>query len=273
MKRTLSYAMIFSVIFMTGCDQKEYKTPAERGVSTSSVAQTPSTASTNQNSQTATATTAEEQELKDIVAKMKQQDPSIVDAYYSVDASGQKILNLVKEEAGSVVDSAGKAVESATSGSGLSTFMWAMAGGLTANALYNAFSNNKGNMAAMNNQYRPVNVQRGNYASYQAQKQTAVSQYRSSFKPVTNVNNRNALAPSKNIVRPVTAPTNAVNSTTNKFSPVTPNATTGAPLSREAYRTQVVTRPKSTTSSYQSAQPVKKTTVFKRSGSIFKKRR
>jgi len=270
MKKTISYAMIFSAIFMVGCEQKEYQTPSERGVSHSTPTQTQTTAPNSQAYQ-AVSETAEDKELKDMVAKMKAQDPSIVDAYYSVDEAGQKVLNLVKEEAGSVVDAAGNVVEQATSGSGLSTFMWAMAGGLTASALFNAFNKNKGNMAAVNSQYRPMDTKRGTYSSYQAQKQSAVSNYRSKFTPVNGMNsNRNALAPAKAPVRPTTPVTNAP---TNKFTPVTPNSATGAPLSKDAYRTQVVTKPKTTSSSYQSAQPAKKTSMFKRSGSIFKKRR
>lgn len=270
MKKTISYAMIFSAIFMVGCEQKEYQTPSERGVSNSTPTQTQTTAPNSQAYQ-AVSETAEDKELKDMVAKMKAQDPSIVDAYYSVDEAGQKVLNLVKEEAGSVVDAAGNVVEQATSGSGLSTFMWAMAGGLTASALFNAFNKNKGNMAAVNSQYRPMDTKRGTYSSYQAQKQSAVSNYRSKFTPVNGMNsNRNALAPAKAPVRPTTPVTNAP---TNKFTPVTPNSATGAPLSKDAYRTQVVTKPKTTSSSYQSAQPAKKTSMFKRSGSIFKKRR
>lgn len=270
MKKTISYAMIFSAIFMVGCEQKEYQTPSERGVSNSTTTQTQTTAPNSQAYQ-AISETAEDKELKDMVTKMKAQDPSIVDAYYSVDEAGQKVLNLVKEEASAAVDAAGNAVESATSGGGLSTFMWAMAGGLTASALFNAFNNNKGNMAAVNNQYRPMDTKRGTYSSYQAQKQSAVSNYRSKFSPVNGTNsNRNALAPAKAPVRPTTSVTNAP---TNKFTPVTPNATTGAPLSKDAYRTQVVTKPKSTDSSYQAAKPAKKTNMFKRSSSIFKKRR
>ena len=272
MKKTISYAMIFSAIFMVGCEQKEYQTPAERGVSNSTPTQTHTTAPNSQTYQ-AVSETAEDKELKDMVAKMKAQDPSIVDAYYSVDEAGQKILNLVKEEAGGAVDAAGNVVEQATSGSGLSTFMWAMAGGLTASALFNAFSNNKGNMAAVNSQYRPMDTKRGTYSSYQAQKQSAVSNYRSKFSPVNaNMNkNRNVMSPSVNTSnRPTTTVTNAP---TNKFTPVTPNSATGAPLSRDAYRTQVVTKPKSSDSSYQAAKPTKKTSMFKRSGSIFKKRR
>lgn len=271
MKKTISYAMIFSAIFMVGCEQKEYQTPSERGVSNSTPTQTHTTAPNSQAYQ-AVSETAEDKELKDMVAKMKAQDPSIVDAYYSVDEAGQKILNLVKEEAGAAVDAAGNVVESATSGSGLSTFMWAMAGGLTASALFNAFSNNKGNMAAVNNQYRPMDTKRGTYSSYQAQKQSAVSNYRSKFTPVNGMNsNRNALSPSVNTAtRPTTSVTNAP---TNKFTPVTPNSATGAPLSKDAYRTQVVTKPKSSDSTYQAAKPAKKTSMFKRSGSIFKKRR
>ena len=270
MKKTISYAMIFSAIFMVGCEQKEYQTPTERGVSNSKPTQTQTT-SPNSQAYQAVSETAEDKELKDMVAKMKAQDPSIVDAYYSVDEAGQKVLNLVKEEAGSVVDAAGNVVEQATSGSGLSTFMWAMAGGLTASALFNAFNKNKGNMAAVNSQYRPMDTKRGTYSSYQAQKQSAVSNYRSKFTPVNGMNsNRNSLAPAKAPVRPTTPVTNAP---TNKFTPVTPNSATGAPLSKDAYRTQVVTKPKTTSSSYQSAQPAKKTSMFKRSGSIFKKRR
>lgn len=270
MKKTISYAMIFSAIFMVGCEQKEYQTPSERGVSTSPTTQTHVTAPNSQAYQSVSET-AEDKELKDIVSKMKAQDPSIVDAYYSVDDAGQKILNVVKEGAGTVVDAAGNVVEQATSGSGLSTFMWAMAGGLTANAIFNAFSKNKGNMSAVNSQYRPLETRRGTYSSYQSQKQSAVSNYRSKFTPVNGMNsNRNALAPAKAPVRPTTPVTNAP---TNKFTPVTPNSVTGAPLSKDAYRTQVVTKPKTTSTSYQSAQPAKKTSMFKRSGSIFKKRR
>lgn len=269
MKKTISYAMIFSAILMTGCEQKEYQTPAERGVSNST--STVTTTAPNSQAYQATYETAEDKELKDIVAKMKAQDPSIIDAYYSVDESGQKILNLVKEEAGSLVDAAGKAVETATSGSGLSTFMWAMAGGLTANALFNAFSNNKGNMSALTNQYRPMNTQRGTYQAYQAQKHAAVTNYRSKFSSVNGVSsNRNALAPATNTVRPTAPVTNVA---TNKLTPVKPNAVTGAPLSKEAYRTQIVTKPKANTTTYQATKPTAKTSVFKRSGSIFKKRR
>lgn len=252
---------------MVGCDQKEYKTPAERGVSNSTTTQT---SSLNSQASQSVPETAEERELKDILVKMKQQDPSIVDAYYSVDDSGQKILNLVKEEPSTAANTSGSSGESTSGGSGLSTFMWAMAGGLTASALFNAFNSNKGNMSAMTNQYRPMNTQRGTYSSYQAQKQSAVSQYRSKFTPVNRMNS-NRLAPTNNsISRPTTPVTNA---TTNKFTPVTPNTVTGAPLSKDAYRTQVVTKPKPTTSSYNSTQVTKKPSVFKRSGSIFGKRR
>lgn len=272
MKKTISYAMIFSAIFMVGCEQKEYQTPSERGVSNSSTTQTHVTAPNSQ-AYKSVSETAEDKELKDMVSKMKEQDPSIVDAYYSVDDAGQKILNVVKEEAGSVVDAAGNVVEQATSGGGLSTFMWAMAGGLTASALFNAFNKNKGNMSAVSSQYRPLETRRGSYSSYQAQKQSAVSNYRSKFSPVNaNMNkNRNVMSPSVNTSnRPTTTVTNAP---TNKFTPVTPNSATGAPLSKDAYRTQVVTKPKSSETSYQSAKPAKKTSMFKRSGSIFKKRR
>lgn len=96
MKKTISYAMIFSAIFMVGCEQKEYQTPAERGVSNSTTTQT---TAPNSQAYQAISETAEDKELKDMVAQMKAQDPSIVDAYYSVDEAGQKILNLVKEEA------------------------------------------------------------------------------------------------------------------------------------------------------------------------------
>jgi len=270
MKKTISYAMIFSAILMTGCEQKEYQTPTERGVSNST--QTVTTTAPNSQTYQASYETAEDKELKDIVAKMKAQDPSIIDAYYSVDESGQKILNLVKEEAGSVADAADKAVETATSGSGLSTFMWAMAGGLTANALFNAFSSNKGNMSALTNQYKPMGTQRGTYQAYQAQKHSAVTNYRSKFAPNNGFNsNRNALSPSVNTANRPTTP--VTNTTTNKLTPVKPNAVTGAPLSKEAYRTQIVTKPKANTTTYQATKPTTKTSVFKRGGSIFKKRR
>jgi len=236
MLKTLSYAVAFATIFLTGCDQKEYQTPAERGVGNSSQ-------SVQEPSSQSSVTVEEENELKALVADMKSKDPTIVDAYYSVGEDGQKILNVVKEDE----KTAGSGSE-ASGSSGLSTFMWAMAGGLTANALFNAFSNNRGNMSAVANQYRPMNTNRTSYSGYTAQKQMAQSGYRGSIDP-------NKFQPKRSI------------DTSKKLTPVTKNSNNVRPLSQDAYR-NTSTRPvetrviqKQSTSSYSKPKP----SIFKRS--------
>ncbi len=219
MKKTMMYACLFSAVFMVGCDQSsEYKAPIG-----SSLEKTVTTQSGSSQYQS-TYETEDEKELKTIVEKMKSQDPTIVDAYYSVDEQGQKILNVVKQDE----TSSDSGNTSADGSSGLSTFMWAMAGGLTANMLYNAFTSNKGNMSAVSNQYRPMGTTRSSYSQYTANKQSSVSKYRSlnsNIKPVPKaVNSTSKLTPVD---------------TTKKAQPLSQNSYRDQP-----YKVREVTKPK-----------------------------
>lgn len=254
MKKMLSFAMMFSVVFMVGCEQKDYQTPAERKSLSST------THSTQVNSETyqSTYVSDEDKELAAMVTKMKQEDPTIIDAYYSVGENGQKVLNLVKQDATTPNGSSG----TSTTESGISTFMWGMAGGLTASMLMNSFMNNRGNMNAMTNQYKPMSTNRGNYASYQAQKNSAISQYR------TSGINQNKFNPSTNTSKSI--------DTTKKLTPVAPSAVKAAPLSQDAYRTAppVTNKPASTLSQPVETRVIKQaptqTSSYKKSSSLFK---
>lgn len=221
MKKTFVYAVIFSTIFATGCDQKS-ETPHNTSISNHTI----NTA--GDQAYQSLYETEEEKELKTIVEKMKLQDPTIVDAYYSFDKQGEKILNVVKEDESTVGDTNGN---SSDGSSGLSTFMWSMAGGFAASMLYDSFTKNKGNMNAVSNQYRPMGTNRSTYSQYTANKQNSVKQYRalnSNIKPVPS----------------------AVNST-RKLTPVDTTKNV-QPLSQNSYRDQSykvreVTKPKPST--------------------------
>lgn len=171
MKKTFVYAVIFSTIFATGCEQKS-ETPHNASISNHTI----NTA--GDQTYQSLYETDEEKELKAIVEKMKVQDPSIVDAYYSINEQGEKILNLVKRDE-NLVNSGVQSESSADSSSGLSTFMWSMAGGFAASMLYDSFTKNKGNMNAVSNQYKPMSMNRSSYSQYTEKKQSSVKSYRS----------------------------------------------------------------------------------------------
>lgn len=251
-KKTISYAVLFSAVLLTGCNN-EYEAPKNSSLHSSNV----NSSSLNSNNQTYQPTyeSAEDKELKEILAKMKAQDPSIVDAYFSVDENGEKMLNLVKKDENAPVDNvAGTGSNSSSSeGSGssaLSTFMWSMAGGFAASMLYDSFTKNKGNMSAVTSQYKPSATGRSSFAAYNATKQASVKNYQAY---------QNKLAPVKS--------PNSLNST-QKLKPV--DATKKVqPLSQDAYRnqpykTQVVKQKPTTSaaSNYVKPKPAQKQRSF-----------
>lgn len=218
MKKTFIYSMLFTTIFLTGCEQphdpmKEFST---KSVEKPSINETVTQATQNI-----------DPELNEMVKKLQLEDPTIVDAYYSFDENGEKILNIVKEDSTSKEGS-----------SGLSTFMWAMAGGLTANMLFNSLSQNKGNMNSVSNQYKPLKRYSSSYDTYKQDKMIA--------------SNKSSLQK------------------TNKLTPVDTTKKV-APLSKNAYRdTNVSQKPKTITKTVKT----KKTSYFKKSfkRSLFKRR-
>lgn len=218
-KKTIAYAVLFSAVLLTGCNN-EYEAPKNSSLHSSNAPS--SSVSNNNQTYQPTYESAEDKELKEILAKMKAQDPSIVDAYFSVDENGEKMLNLVKKDENASTESVAGGNSSSSEGSGqsaLSTFMWSMAGGFAASMLYDAFTKNKGNMSAVTNQYKPVSTGRSSFSSYAANKQASVRNYQAY---------QNKLAPAK--------PFNTLGSA-QKLKPV--DATKKAqPLSQDAYRNQ-----------------------------------
>lgn len=86
MKKTLIAAAIASVglLSLAGCEP--YEDPAATAQDEADI-----------DSQTRSALAAEQEELKNELAKAREKDPTIKDMYYGVDAEGNKVLHIVRE--------------------------------------------------------------------------------------------------------------------------------------------------------------------------------
>jgi hypothetical protein len=230
MHKTLTYALIFSTILLAGCDQSQ-----DNLQNFSAKQMLPPTITEPINTAVQEVAQNVDTELLSMVEKLKLEDPTIVDAYYSQDENGEKVLNVVKEDSNPTEGS-----------SGLSTFMWAMAGGLTANMLFNSMSSNKGNMNSVTNQFKPIKRYSSSYDSYNQDKMT--STHKSSLNKSINTSTFNS----------------------NKFTPVDTTKQV-APLSKDAYRnTNVTQEPKTLT---KTVKTKKKSYLRKSFGrSLFKRR-
>lgn len=100
----------------------------------------------------------EQQELKEFLAAARERDPSVVDAYYSVDEKGNKVINLVRNTG-----------EKDDSGMGvLETVGMAMVGGMVGSMLANALVPNN----------PPSNYYRNNSAYYRRMNEDDERRYR-----------------------------------------------------------------------------------------------
>ncbi len=121
----------------------------------------------------------EQEELKEFLAAAKERDPNIVDAYYSVDSEGNRIINLVRNappaEAAPTAEGAEAkpAEEKKEEDEGLGmleTVGLAMAGGMVGSMLANALVPKD----------PPQNYYQNNSAYYQRQTPAEAQRYRSS---------------------------------------------------------------------------------------------
>lgn len=157
----------------------------------------------------------EQVELQNMLKEMQAKDPSIVDAYYSVNENGEKYLTVVQEDPNATTESGG---------SGLSTFMWAMAGGLAANALFNAFSS--GGMKGMVNSHKPSAnsvISRSQYLTDKSLSSRRYSSFNNSSVAGNSLNRTATPQPvQKAVTRPSAPSTATANSmTAQKAKPVT----------------------------------------------------
>ncbi len=175
---------------------------------------------------------AEKQELKEFLEEAKKRDPNIVDAYYSVDENGNKIINLVRNASPAPTTAEGEKAAEASKDEGLGmleTVGLAMAGGMVGSMLANAL---------VPNNPAPDHYQQ-NSAYYQRQTPEEAERYRNNA--VSNYNNYSAnngfsrpigksSTPPATPIRPsstiTTTTTTTTSSTTNNkpvFREVTPS--------------------------------------------------
>ncbi len=169
----------------------------------------------------------EKKELAEFLAEAKKRDPNIIDAYYSVDAEGNKIINLVRNAAPVEAAKTAEGEKPADEGLGmLETVGLAMAGGMVGSMLANAL---------VPNNPSPTHYQQ-NSAYYQRQTPEEAERYRNNA--VSSYNNQ------------LTSPSSASRSAIGKsMAPPTPAAPAPTPTAAPATQTQAAAPAKSTSAS------------------------
>lgn len=168
--------------------------------------------------------TAEEQkELKEFLEAAKARDPQIVDAYYSVDAEGNKIINLVRNATPATENGDAKAAEAEKKpedeGLGmLETVGLAMAGGMVGSMLANALVPN--NPAPDHYQNNSAYYQRQTPEEAQRYRNQATANY-SRFSMDSHINNQHRIG--KSLSSPTHTLPSAAPQTTPASSPSTSN--------------------------------------------------
>lgn len=86
----------------------------------------------------------EEVELKEVLATLQKEDPTVVDAYYG-DENGTKTLHVVRED------------DQAVAGGGVSDTVWPLVGGMATGMLLANAMNSVGGMSNYSKSYKPYN--------------------------------------------------------------------------------------------------------------------
>ncbi|WP_018693423.1 hypothetical protein [Algicola sagamiensis] len=130
-------ASVAVLLSTTGCEQREPAVEVSQKDLSQAIEQ-------EANQELLQQMTKEKQELKAFLQEMQAKDPSIVDAYYSFDDNGEKVLNVIREKEPEGTQTEGSESTPVAESQGLSgaeVMLYALAGGLTAAALAKAFSN------------------------------------------------------------------------------------------------------------------------------------
>lgn len=178
--KILSLSLLFSLV---GCyEQTPPPAPPEKVIEQVQVPATPAAPELSEE---------EKKELAEFLAEAKTRDPNIIDAYYSVDAEGNKIINLVRTVTPAPATAAAAGEQQADEGLGmLETVGLAMAGGLVGSMLANAL---------IPNNPSPAHYQQ-NAAYYQRQTPEEAQRYRNNA--VSSYNNQ-LVSPSSAVRPPV----------------------------------------------------------------------